>query len=49
MSLDLTPTKKAYIYMLKIIIRNSTNNDDVEWAMDELTKVDQMKFRGDDQ
>jgi hypothetical protein len=46
--IDLTPTRKSYISMLKIVIRNSKNKEDVEWAMEELTRVHRMKFRGEE-
>ena len=37
--IDLTPTKKGYINMLKMIIQNSTNEDDKRFALDELVKL----------
>jgi hypothetical protein len=36
--IDLTPSKAAYIQMLKIIISDSTNQNDREWAKEELKK-----------
>lgn len=33
---DLTPSKEGYISMLKFIIRESPNKEDVEWCKNEL-------------
>ena len=37
--IDLTPTKKRYINILKVIIQGSTNEDDKRFALDELVKL----------
>lgn len=34
--IDLTPSRTGYIRMLRLIINNSTNQQDVEWAKNEL-------------
>ena len=36
---DLTPSNQGYISMLKFIIRESTNKEDVEWCKNELKKA----------
>ena len=39
MSVDLTPSKKGYIRMLKLIISDSPNKEDVKWCKAELKKA----------
>ena len=41
--IDITPSKIAYMKMLKIIIKKSENSQDVEWAKKELIRVFQVK------
>ena len=36
---DLTPSNEGYISMLKFIIRESQNNEDVEWCKNQLKKA----------
>ena len=43
MSVDLTPTKAGYTYMLKIVSTNSTNAKDRAWAKAELQKIENGK------
>tara|TARA_Y100000114_G_scaffold157302_1_gene189386 strand:- start:8139 stop:8591 length:453 start_codon:yes stop_codon:yes gene_type:complete len=38
--IDLTPSKEAYIRMLKLIEANSTVEEDVRWAKDQLEKYE---------
>jgi len=38
-TIDLTPTPEYYRKMLRIVIENSTNKDDVAWAREELQRV----------
>ena len=37
--IDLTPTKKEYIRVLKFIISESPNKEDVDWCKTELEKA----------
>jgi len=37
--IDLTPTPAGYIRMLHFIVQNSTNAQDVAWAIEELAKM----------
>jgi hypothetical protein len=39
-TIDLTPSTTGYIYLLKVVINNSTNTSDVEWAKRELTQFE---------
>ena len=41
-TIDLTPTREGYINMLKLLIENSTNAEDVVWAKEELTKLEEQ-------
>lgn len=41
-TIDLTPTREGYINMLKLLIENSTNAEDVVWAKEELTKLETL-------
>lgn len=43
MAVDLTPSKKGYIYMLKVVSKNSTNAKDRAWAKAELQKIESGK------
>src|SRR5210317_287366 len=38
-TIDLTPSPKGYARMLEVVIKDSTNADDVEWATAELNKI----------
>tara|TARA_R110000751_G_scaffold7490_1_gene30501 strand:+ start:1493 stop:1627 length:135 start_codon:yes stop_codon:yes gene_type:complete len=40
-TIDLTPTREGYIICLKVIIEGSTNAEDVVWAKEELTKLEE--------
>lgn len=40
MSVDLTPSKRGYTYMLKIVSKNSTSAKDRAWAKKELQKIE---------
>lgn len=40
-TIDLTPTREGYIVCLKAIIQGSTNAEDVAWAKEELTKLEE--------
>jgi hypothetical protein len=37
-TIDITPTREGFIYMLRLIITNSTNKKDVEWAKSEMAR-----------
>jgi len=37
-TIDLTPTTKGYINMLKVIIDGTTNEDDRQWCIAELKR-----------
>jgi hypothetical protein len=41
-TIDLTPTREGYILCLKLIIEGSTNAEDVAWAKEELTKLEEQ-------
>lgn len=40
-TINLPPTPEGYIYMLKLLIERSTNAEDVVWAKEELTKLEE--------
>lgn len=46
--IDLTPSKKAYIRMLKVIIELSTNDDDKSWAESELERLEYLQRWGEE-
>lgn len=37
--IDVTPSPKAYANMLKVIIKDTTNEADRAWAADELERI----------
>ena len=37
-TIDLTPTTKGYMRMLKVIIEGTTNEDDRQWCIAELKR-----------
>ena len=37
--IDLTPDRKAYLKTLRLIIKNSTNDEDIEWCRRELKRA----------
>ena len=41
--IDLTPSRSKYIAMLKVIIEQSPNKEDVEWCKKELKKWEGSK------
>ena len=43
MGIDMTPTKKGYTYMLKVVSTNSTSATDRAWAKAELQKIESGK------
>ena len=42
-TINLPPTPEGYISMLKLLIERSTNAEDVVWAKEELTKVEEPR------
>ena len=40
-TINLPPTPEGYIHMLKLLIERSTNPEDVVWAKEELTKLEE--------
>jgi len=43
MGIDMTPSKKGYTYMLKLVVKNSTKAKDIAWAKAELQKIENGK------
>tara|TARA_R110000823_G_scaffold48589_1_gene123211 strand:+ start:200 stop:334 length:135 start_codon:yes stop_codon:yes gene_type:complete len=41
-TINLSPTPEGYIHMLKLLIERSTNPEDVVWAKEELTKLEEQ-------
>jgi hypothetical protein len=42
-TINLPPTPEGYISMLKLLIERSTNAEDVVWAKEELTKLEEPR------
>ena len=38
-TVDMTPSKESYKYMLQLIVDNSSISKDIEWAKQELNKL----------